>query len=221
MLAGYNYTCCKHTPTHPPISISHTSTLHDQWTVFLTGNGNMATLDYWSGTDYRDQRPFNNSRPSRAKGRYISNQGGWMATQRQIWEWHNEICIGAFLPPFDPPEYLRDGLFRESVEYWSGGIHIVGIKTCNMQRIIPLDPEVFSKHLLYHTSNNKQRQDNVQHKFSYKPVSHFWAQLNSVRKNAELSLNVRKRVPSLAKVKGRHQTNSMYIRSSHQLVNNN
>lgn len=60
-----------------------------------------------------------------------------------------------FLSPYDLPHYRFDGLDMRSVEYWSGGIQLVGVNACNLQRIITMDPDGFSKHLLYHTSNNK------------------------------------------------------------------
>ena len=46
----------------------------------------------------------------------------------------------------------------QNVEFWSGGYQVFG--KCGMQRIILLEPESFSKHLVYHTSNNKQKQIN-------------------------------------------------------------
>jgi hypothetical protein len=53
--------------------------------------------DYWSGRGdaaYFGKEP----RPDRKKGRYINNQGGWMATRRQIVEWHIRWCRGGLLP---------------------------------------------------------------------------------------------------------------------------
>jgi len=90
--------------------------------------------------------------------------------------------------PYDLPKYPFDGLDLRSVEYWSGGIQLSGIKACNMQRIVTMDPDGFSRHLLYHTSNNKQRQRTVQHKFSGRSINEFWGQLNTIRKNAELAM---------------------------------
>ena len=160
------------------------------WVVFLGGNKNdlyrlphFALGDYWSG---RGQDYFKEpERPDRTKGRYMSNQGGWMATRRQIFEWHNTWCRGSFLPPYDPPTYELDGLNSRPVEYWSGGIQIAGTNACNLQRIVSLNPQDFSKHLLYHTSNNKQRAKQVRHRFSSRTVDQFWGQLNTIRKNAE------------------------------------
>jgi hypothetical protein len=47
---------------------------------------------------------------------------------------------------------------------------------------------MFERQLLYHSSNNKQRQDNVQHRFSSRNIQEFWGQLNTVRKNAEKAI---------------------------------
>ena len=83
-----------------------------------------------------------------------------MATQRQIWEWHPEVCPGGLLPPFDTPHYEYDGLDVRSVDYWTGGLNLVTqIHACNLQRLVGLDdPDQFARHLIYHASNNKQRQ---------------------------------------------------------------
>jgi len=91
----------------------------------------------------------------------------------------------SIIRPYDPEKYRFDGLDMRSVEYWSGGIQLSGIHSCNMQRIVTLDPHGFSRHLLYHTSNNKQRSSNVQHKFTGRNINEFWGQLNTIRKNAE------------------------------------
>lgn len=164
------------------------------WVLMQAGNSpegsfrdsNYIVGEYWSGLDHYFDQP----RQPRTKGRYLNNQGGWMATPRQLFEWHTIWCPGSgFLPPYDPKEFNYDGLDSQSVEYWSGGIHIVGPKSCNLQRIIPLEPDMFAKHLLYHTSNNKQRQDSVQHRFSSRSIHQFWGQLNTVRKNAERALS--------------------------------
>ena len=140
--------------------------------------------DYWSGRDgYFDKRP------NRDSGPYLNNQGGWMATRRQLLEWHSHWCVGGFLPPFDKPMFTYDGLDLRSVEYWSGGIQIVSAKACNLQRIVLMDPDDFSKHLLYHSSNNKQRTRAVKRRFS-RTIDEFWGQLNMVRKNAEARMQL-------------------------------
>jgi hypothetical protein len=91
--------------------------------------------------------------------------------------------------PYDLPTYRLDGLDGRSVEYWSGGIQLVGINACNLQRIVALRPEYFSKHLLYHTSNNKQKSSTVHYRFSRRSINEFWGQINTVRKHAERTMN--------------------------------
>ena len=98
-------------------------------------------------------------------------------------------CHHQSFSPYDLPTYRLDGLDGRSVEYWSGGIQLVGINACNLQRIVALRPEYFSKHLLYHTSNNKQRSNTVQYRFSRHSIQEFWGQINTVRKHAERTMN--------------------------------
>jgi hypothetical protein len=72
------------------------------WVMLLGGSNqeiftdpNYIIGDYWSGQDgYFGAE----ERPDRKLGAYSSNQGGWMATRRQIVEWHAEWCRGGFLP---------------------------------------------------------------------------------------------------------------------------
>ena len=163
-----------------------------------SGIGN-AISDYWSGLEGHF-----GSRPNTMKGRYGNNQGGWMATKRQLIEWHTEHCQRGFLPPFpaddlDPKGkeptakdrtsmyggFKYDGLGYEAVEHWSGGQQIFGVIGCNIRRIIPLAPETFSNLLIYHSSNNKQRHGSVKHRFSSHNIEEFYGQLNSIRKAAE------------------------------------
>jgi hypothetical protein len=157
------------------------------WVVLQAGNtgrgrsDNDFIGDFWSGRDH----DYFKERPDRVKGRYLNNQGGWMATRRQILELHMYRCKGGYLPPLGRRDYPEDGLDKMSVEYWSGGIQLVASWSCNMQRIVTLEPEGFAKQLLYHTSNNKQRAENVRHRYSSRTIDQFWAQLNTVRKNAE------------------------------------
>lgn len=149
--------------------------------------------DYWSGRD----GDFNttpegtpteeeSNRPPPMESIYANNQGGYMATREQIWMWHTRTCLGGFLPPFYGPIYPKDGM-NHIVEYWSGGGSLVGRLACHLQRIIPLDPNEFSKHLLYHTSNNKQKQLKfVRGLFSQ--VDTLLGQLHTVKKRAEKTL---------------------------------
>jgi hypothetical protein len=67
------------------------------------GEHGLTLSDYWSGTH---KKYFGNSgRPQPGNFNMINNQGGWMGTRQQIWEWHTEICLGGFLPPFEGPHY--------------------------------------------------------------------------------------------------------------------
>ena len=93
--------------------------------------------------------------------------------------------------PFEGKNFKSDGLAARTVEFWSGGQQLSSGKTCHLQRIMTLEPEGFSRHLLYHTSNNKQRAKNVRHKFSGRSINEFWGQLNTVRKNAEAAIHYR------------------------------
>ena len=52
--------------------------------------------DYWSNRDHY----FQERRMPSISFNGINNQGGWMATRQQIWEWHTEVCPGGFLVSF-------------------------------------------------------------------------------------------------------------------------
>jgi hypothetical protein len=149
--------------------------------------------EYWAG---RNNEFGKEPRPPASKGMYINNMGGWMASRAQIWRWHTEICPGGFLPPYDPPHYNFDGEDLRNVEYWSGGLHLVTrLNACNLQRIIPIQPEEFSKHLIYHTANNKQRQLWRKREMCFSKANTLLGQLNTVRKRAEqVYLNATRRV---------------------------
>ena len=97
-------------------------------------------------------------RPHRSNPRFGGQSGGWMMTQREALQASVEFCEGGFVPPYYRPHFPHDGLFgySSSVEFFSGGLELWQKPSgCNLQRIIVLDQ--FSHHLLYHTSNNKQR----------------------------------------------------------------
>jgi len=85
-----------------------------------------------------------------------AQQAGWMMTRDQVIHF-DKYCIIGFLPPFMEPRWVRNGLKSgyHSVEYWSGGLQLFGAE-CNAQRIISIDPDIFSRQLLFHVSNNKQ-----------------------------------------------------------------
>ena len=141
--------------------------------------------DYWAGSDGHftgkaKRRPGGNAR------NLINNMGGWMATQQQIWNWHTQICPGGFLPPYAAPHYRYDGLDLRDVEWWSGGLQLATKRhACNMQRIVSLKPEGFSKHLIYHSANNKQSQLGMGR---FTMAEDLLGQLNTVRKNAEAAM---------------------------------
>ncbi len=147
--------------------------------------------DYWSGRDHYFEP--DSARPDTRDFDYINNQGGWMATRRQILEWHSGRCAGGLVPPYDPPFFPHDGLDTRNVEYWSGGMNLVTSQNgCNLQRVIALDSSRFAKSLLYHTSNNKQMQ------FGSGPwrnklvkANDLLGQLNTVKANAEAEMSRR------------------------------
>ena len=73
-----------------------------------------------------------------------------------------------------------------NVEWYSGGMQLSTIRhACNMQRIILLDPQHFSKSLLYHTANNKQQQLSSDREEKFVKANTLLGQLNSIRKHAE------------------------------------
>ena len=174
-----------------------------KWAVLLRGprvmDWNLHVGDYWSGRDgyFGDMRDENNqTRPDPKMFQYINNQGGWMATQQQLWEWHSQICPGGYLPPFESPDYNFDGLDMRNVEYWSGGLNLYSREHgCNMYRIVSLEADRFSKQLLYHSANNKQRQLKGRREMMTK-VNDFYAQLMTVQHNAQAEMA--KRVVALA-----------------------
>ena len=102
------------------------------------------------------------------------------------WRWHTEICPGGFLPPYDGPHYNHDGLDMRNVEWYSGGLQLCTVQhSCNMQRILLLEPENFSKSLLYHTANNKQRQLTNIREEAFTKANTLLGQLNTIKKRAE------------------------------------
>jgi len=158
------------------------------WVALQAGswlpNRNRCIGHYWSG---RDGHFGNESRPLPMEPMYLNNQGGWMATRQQILEWHTEQCPCGFLPPFYEPCYSLDGLDLRNVEFWSGGMSLFqSFQACNLQRIVSLDPDEFSRHLLYHSANNKQKQLAARGKQDrFVKVDNLLGQLNTVKKNAE------------------------------------
>ncbi|CAB9510611.1 expressed unknown protein [Seminavis robusta] len=124
--------------------------------------------EYWVGQNAEPKI----ERPNTIAPQFINNQGGWMGIREEIFAWHRGHCKGLFLPPFDD----MDGL-KNNVEFWSGGLNLVGMNACQLQRFISLDPSIFSQQLVYHTSNNKQKSKNL----VFTNVQDFWEQLNTAR----------------------------------------
>jgi hypothetical protein len=163
------------------------------WAVLMMGPGKK--LDnaekiggYWSGREgaFGDEK-----RPSGGVPELIAQQGGWMATRDQMARMNSGLCMGSFLPPFDKPNYNGDGQESMNVEFWSGSYQFfTGVKSgCNMQRIISMHPDDFSKHLIYHVANNKQRQL-AQNRMVR--ADDLFAQLNSVQKMATKAMEASK-----------------------------
>ena len=145
--------------------------------------------DYWSGNDGYYHNDAVNWRPKSMERKYINNQGGYMATKWQLVEWHIELCPDGFLPPFDSPTYgTMDGLDLRDVEYWSGGVQLTSrVNGCNLQRIVNLERTAFARHILYHTTNNKQVQlQSVRERFTR--LDDLYGMLTSVRKNAQRAM---------------------------------
>lgn len=127
------------------------SNIENSWVGLMSGpQPSFRPSQYWSGKLLKDPM----KRPPSGHPHLIGQSAGWMASQREVMEFHTQHCTGGFLPPFDPPFYVQDGFYQKNVEYWSGGIQLWG-GTCNIQRFVSLDRD-FSKHLVYHSSNNKQ-----------------------------------------------------------------
>jgi len=74
-----------------------------------------------------------------------------------------------------------------NVEWYSGAMQLSTVRhACNMQRIILLDPQHFSKSLIYHTANNKQRQLAERgRRESFTKANTLLGQLNTIKKKAE------------------------------------
>lgn len=105
-------------------------------------------------------------------GRLDHNQGPNFGTAAwYLWTWQ-------YLPPFDHGD--RRG--APGVEDYSGGVQMWLEGTCPIQRILPIDPESFSKLLLYHTSSNKQASITRERRVW---ANNILGQLNTLRKKAE------------------------------------
>lgn len=136
---------------------------------------------YWSGEGQIYEPKM--SRPRRLDAT-LGQQAGWMATRSQVEYFHHEACPGGFLPPFEQDHWRGDPLQRHAVEVWSGGFQLFG--QCFLNRILSMDPDRFSRQLLYHTANNKQTTLRVD---KFVRAGDFLGQLNTVKKRAEASLS--------------------------------
>lgn len=159
------------------------------WVVLMMEPGKNISVKqllggYWSGREgaFGDEPRLSGDAPT-----LIAQQGGWMLTRDQIFRMNNGLCTGSFLPPFDEPTFFSDGQESMNVEFWSGSYQIfTGVRGgCNMQRIISIHPDHFSKHLIYHVSNNKQRQL-TQHRMVR--ADHLFGQFNTVKKMAQRAM---------------------------------
>eukprot|EP00545_Synedropsis_sp_CCMP1620_P000505 CAMPEP_0119016626 /NCGR_PEP_ID=MMETSP1176-20130426/13873_1 /TAXON_ID=265551 /ORGANISM="Synedropsis recta cf, Strain CCMP1620" /LENGTH=561 /DNA_ID=CAMNT_0006970113 /DNA_START=176 /DNA_END=1861 /DNA_ORIENTATION=+ len=157
------------------------------WTILMPGPGKREdpsekVMGYWSGRSgaFGDMK-----KPSGGVPDLIAQQGGWMATREQVIRLDEELCAGVFLPPFDAPMYYEDGQQSMNVEYWSGGYqYFTGVRGgCNMQRVISWKD--FSKHLIYHVANNKQKQLTSDRMLR---ADHLFAQMNTVQKKAQAAM---------------------------------
>jgi hypothetical protein len=156
------------------------------WVILLPGPGkrlpkNQLLGGYWSG---RDGAFGDEIKPSPGMPDLIAQQGGWMATREQIMRLHTGLCQGAFVPPYDEPIYRRDGQESMNVEFYSGGYQFFTgvLGGCNMQRIVSMHPDHFSKHFIYHVANNKQRQLAARRMVR---ADSLFGQLNTLKKRAE------------------------------------
>lgn len=146
---------------------------------------NKKTEGYWS---VRDGGFKKEETPSSDGPRLLSQQGGWMATKEQIIRMNNKLCKENILPFFSTMEnagsLYHDDLGPHSSDFWSGSnqFYTGGERHCNMQRIISMNPDHFSKHLLYHTANDKQKQ---MPKSRMVRANDLFGQLNHVKKIAE------------------------------------
>ena len=153
------------------------------WVAVLPIKGEPLSMPaYWSGkadlvsssTSSGDQTTKQKKRPSSVLNEYIGQSAGWMATQHEILDYNYKLCKGkgsSFLPPFES-SYIKDDGYSfatDSVEFWSGGLQLWG-QQCSIQRLIAIDNNnpsrnqasssslLFSKHFIYHTANNKQKE---------------------------------------------------------------
>jgi len=90
------------------------------WVAFLPGVRRLRSEDqaipsYWTGT-YSD--PKQRHRPFIGNPQLFAQQGGFMLSRQQIQLLENDLCVGRFLPPFQEPLFLKDGLWQNNVEFY-------------------------------------------------------------------------------------------------------
>jgi hypothetical protein len=156
------------------------------WVALLPIKGTSNTVEgYWSGTNGALGSTIL-KKPASTVNHFIGQSAGWMASAQEVMDYENKLCHGGFLPPFDAPRYSLDGMgfMTDSVEYWSGGLQMWG-QTCEIQRIVSLEPAQFSKHLIYHTANNKQIEKNRE---MLVKVQTLLGQLHSVKHAAQAEM---------------------------------
>ncbi len=138
---------------------------------------------YWSGEGNAYNDP-SFKRPRRVDS-LLGQQAGWMATRSQVLYFHEHACPGGFLPHFDGKDWYHDSLQTRNgaVEFWSGGYQLFG--RCRLNRILSLDPARFSRQILYHSSNNKQKTKGTD---KFIRLSQFLGQLYTVKERALNSL---------------------------------
>lgn len=114
----------------------------------------------------------------------LAKQGGWMATKTQLVRMNNQLCKSYFLPSFSR-NYEKYRSYNdvgtqniesrsESNEVFTGG--------CNIQRMISMNPNHFSKHLLYHTADHRQTE--IERNSTVR-INDLFDQLNHLRKTAK------------------------------------
>ena len=67
------------------------------------------------------------------------------------------------------------------MEFWSGGYQLF-YRECDLQRFVSLEEGMFSRQLIFHVSNNKQKQRSRQR---FVLAEDLFRQLHTVRRDAE------------------------------------
>ena len=151
------------------------------WVAFLPGvmklpdEDNPLMASYYTSGNNKD-------RPFQGRPELFAQQGGFMISRDYIHLLETELCPGRFLPPFNEPIFRNNGLWQNNVEFYSGGFQLFSNNLedagCNLQRIIDLNN--FSQHMIYHTTNNKQKQTTIRRDRLVK-VDHMFRQLRAAQ----------------------------------------